>query len=150
MASQHRPNHLRAIAWLAAACGACGALAGCSSIADQEGLLPDAVRAATAQATGADYPDLSKIPPAPVALPDRQTWREFEWGLEREARQLAANPAAAPLTQAQLNDDWGRAARDALLADPRSAPPTLNDDPAAWAAAERARMDALFARLPAN
>jgi hypothetical protein len=123
-------------------------LSGCAIVDEQQGFLPDAIRAATAQAQGRGYPDLSKLPEVPTTLPTATAWRQQQSELARDSRTLAANPKSRTVPEGGVDDRWARQAAATLDRDPRAAPPQDGEDPAAWAEAERKRLDGMIARLP--
>lgn len=132
---------------------ALGASAGCAGMADTmreaAGPLPEAMRTVGSDLAGTGYPNLSRVPQAPVTLPSDAQWTQFQGALTQEERALAATPQARPLTEAETSMAWSDAERARMEADPRSAPAEGTDAEAqAWAEAERARMEALLRRLP--
>jgi hypothetical protein len=122
--------------------------AGCVSLENDEGRLPDAMRASMTSLSAKDYPDLTKIPDAPTPA----TWGALEAGLIAQGQQIAAAPLAAVPTADETNLNWATNARAALESDPLAQPlparvagaPTELED----AAAARAKFDADLARLP--
>lgn len=139
------PGRASGVAMLAGL--ACG-LGGCAIVDEQQGFLPDAIRAATAQAQGRGYPDLSKLPEVPATLPAAAAWQRQQAELERDNQALEANPQATILPEGGADDRWALQAKGQLDSDPRAAPPPEGRDPAAWAEAERKRLDDMIAGLP--
>ncbi len=125
---------------------------GCVSLENEEGRLPDAVRAAISGLTAKGYPDLTKIPDAPTNLPTPATWTALESRLVGQGRDLAANPSAVAPTAEETNLSWAATARTNLEADPRSEPlPAIvagAEGSPEWAAAAKAKLEADLARLP--
>jgi hypothetical protein len=126
--------------------------AGCVSLENEEGRLPDAVRSAISGLTAKGYPDLTKIPDAPTNLPTAATWGALEQGLVAQGQSVAQNPGAVAPTAEELNQSWAQGARASLEADPRSqpVPPVAvgTQTELEAAAAARAKFDADLARLP--
>lgn len=132
---------------------ALGAAAGCAAMStgmrQAAGPLPEAMRTVGSDLSGTGYPNLSRVPQAPVTLPSDAQWTQFQGALTQEERALAATPEARPLTEAETSLAWSEAERARMDADPRSAPAQGTDAEAeAWAEGERARMEALLLRLP--
>lgn len=130
----------------------CVALAGCISLENEEGRLPDAMRSTIASLTAKGYPDLTKIPDAPTTLPSASAWGTLQSGLIGQGRMVTNDPDARAPTNDEINLDWAQTERAKLEADPSAQPlpePTLgastNPD---WAAAAKAKLDADLARLP--
>jgi hypothetical protein len=125
---------------------------GCMSLENEEGRLPDAMRAAISNLSAKGFPDLTKIPDAPQDLPSTSTWKSLESGLVAQGKSLAANPGAVAPTAEETNLDWAETQRRALNADPRAEPvppvPIEGSDEVRAAAAAKAKLDADLARLP--
>jgi hypothetical protein len=127
-------------------------LGGCMSLENEEGRLPDAMRAAVANLSAKGYPDLTKIPDAPTNVPTAATWATLEAGLVDQGKSLAEDPSATPPTPEDSNLSWAEEQRRALNSDPRAepAPPVPIDGTSQveWAAKAKAKLDADLARLP--
>jgi hypothetical protein len=131
---------------------ACLAASGCVSLENEEGRLPDAMRAAVANLSAKGYPDLTKLPEKPTDLPPNSVWTNLEAGLVEQGKQLSNNPEARPPTPEDTNLDWAEAQRRALNADPRAEPvppvPIGTESEVEWATKAKAKLDADLARLP--
>jgi hypothetical protein len=146
-------THALRLGFRAAFCASLTVLgAGCASLENEEGRLPDAMRAAMTSLSSKGYPDLTKLPDAPTDMPSAATWTALETGLRAQGQQVAANPAATAPTPDETNVNWAQSVRASLEADPMAQPV-----PAAKAgvqteleaaAAARAKFDADLARLP--
>jgi hypothetical protein len=126
--------------------------AGCVSLAQEEGRLPDAMRTTIASLTAKGYPDLTKIPDAPTALPSSDVWSGLQAGLVNQGRIVSNDPDARAPTNDETNLEWAQIERNKLEAEPLAQPlaapvqgETNNPD---WAAQARAKLDADLARLP--
>jgi hypothetical protein len=127
-------------------------LAACSTLAEEEGRLPDAMRSAMTTLTARGYPDLTKIPDAPKDVPPASTWSALEAGLVSQGQRVSASPLATPLTAEETNLAWADRDRATLVTDPRAQPlpPVVpgSQTEAEWAAQAKAKLDADIARLP--
>lgn len=143
---------LRQAVWGVCAWGLCGLATGCMSLQNEEGRLPDAMRSALSGLDAQGYPDLTKIPDAPTNLPSSATWDAMERRLIMQGKALAANKAARLPSGEELNLNWAQTDRQALTTDPRAQPVPDGAGEAAkaaaWAEAERAKIEADLARLP--
>jgi hypothetical protein len=107
------------------------------------------MRAVAGDVQGTGYPDLARVPPAPTNLPGAAQFSRLEDRLVQERRALDANRRARPATAAELSQAWADQSRSQMDQDPRSEPVAdTSAEAEAWAAAERARMEALLRRLP--
>ena len=124
-------------------------LVACQSLGNEEGALPDAIRSTGAVVSGSGYPDLSKIPAVPKNLPNQKNWRDFEAGLQSDARRITLQAGAQPVTAMEIDQTWARQEKSNLEASPNALQidPTPTDD-LNWAAKARARLEADIARLP--
>lgn len=126
--------------------------AGCGTLENEEGRLPDAMQTAIRTFSASGYPDLTKLPEAPKNVPSAGTWTALEAGLVAQGQEVSANPSAAPLTQTESDLSWAQTARTSLETEPLAQPIApaqpgeVTEQDAA--AAARAKFDADFARLP--
>jgi hypothetical protein len=131
---------------------ACAFGAGCVSLENEEGRLPDAMRGTINSLTAKGYPDLTKIPDAPTSLPTETTWNALQSGLIGQGAEVSRNPDARAPTPDETNLTWAASERSKLEADPQAqplpAPVAGSDNSPDWAAAARAKLDADIARLP--
>jgi hypothetical protein len=135
--------------------GACLTLvlnSGCMSLENEEARLPDGMRSAMASLTAKGYPDLTKIPDAPKDLPSATAWSSLESGLVTQGAAVAANPEAKALVPGDTDLAWAAQDRAALEADPRAEPlPAAVPGTATepdWAVEARKKLEADLARLP--
>jgi hypothetical protein len=128
------------------------AVSGCTTLAAEEGRLPQAMRGAIATFTAKGYPDLSKIPDVPQDVPSENNWSNLEAGLVQQGKAVSASPLASAPTPEETNQTWADGARASLETDPRAQPlsPPQPGTPseAEWAAQAKAKLDADLARLP--
>jgi hypothetical protein len=128
-------------------------LSACVTLDDEKGLFPDAVRTAASNIGGQGYPNLAALPELPKNLPSQAAWDRIEKGLGVDASQFQKQAGALPPTVEEIGDNWAQTAQSVLDSDPRAVPLPAEQTmtPAqyeAWAAAERARLEAEIAALP--
>jgi hypothetical protein len=141
------------LAWAVMLVPMVGSLTACISLDNETGVIPEALRTASANISGNSYPNLAALPQVPKNLPAAGQWTAMEAELLAAASDLARAPNAALPKPGETDTSWSVAERRALDADPRAQPlardaQLTGPEYEAWAAAERARLEAEIAALP--